>query len=598
MTLDLPRGTRSAGSRRGRPARPLGARAAAVALLALCLAAPAAPLAAQGRSLDIRDFSSSMTVRRNGSILVREQITVHFDGEWNGIYRTIPLEYQTEQRMNYTLRIDVRGARDDAGTPLRHELDREGGNLKIKIWVPNARDAVRTVALEYEVRNGLRFFEHHDELYWNVTGSEWAYPIRAASAEVYLPPEVSGIRTNAFTGVYGSAETDASVEQVGNMVRFRTTRELGLREGLTVVVGWDPGVVERPGRAARAAGFVTSNLLLLLPLIAGLLMHTLWRRYGRDPELGSIAPRYEPPEGLTPAEVGTLLDLRVDMRDITATLVDLAVRGYLRVEENEKAQLFGILTTRDYTFVRLMPASACLDLKEHERDLLNALFSEGGSSVQLSDLENRFYKQLPGVKDSLSAALVRDGYYVHNPNVVRALFVGGGLAVGVLVVMLGGWMSARYGTAPLTAVIAGVLTGIVIAVVGWFMPARTVRGTQTLREIRGFAEFVERVEVDRMERLVDRPELFEKYLPFAMAFGLEKRWARAFDGILTEPPQWYRARHGGPFRTSLFISDIGRMSQATSSTLRSAPRSSSGSSGFGGGGFSGGGFGGGGGGGF
>ncbi|HSJ15319.1 MAG TPA: DUF2207 domain-containing protein [Longimicrobiales bacterium] len=568
----------------------------AALLLAVLLAGGAGPLAAQGRSLDIRDFSASMTVRRNGTMIVREQITVHFDGEWNGIYRTIPLEYRTEHGLNYTLRVRIRGARDDAGATLRHELDRERGNLQVKIWVPNARDAVRTVTLEYEVRNGLRFFEQHDELYWNVTGTEWSYPIRAASAEVYLPPEVTGIRTTAYTGAYGAAESEAATEQVGNMVRFRTTRELGLREGLTIVVGWDPGVVARPSGFARAAGFVTSNLLLLAPLLVGFGMHALWRRHGRDPELGSIAARYEPPEGLTPAEVGTLLDLRVDMRDITATLVDLAVRGYVRIEETDRAQLFGLISSRDYVFVRLMPESACVDLKEHERDLLDALFT-GGSSVQLSELENRFYKRLPGVKDSLTAALVRDGYYVHNPHTVRALFLGAAVLVAVVIVMFGGWLAARHGTAPATGIIAGVLSGLVVAIVGWFMPARTARGTQVLREIRGFEEFVERVELDRMTRLVDRPELFEKYLPFAMAFGLEKRWARAFDGIFTEPPTWYHSRHAGPFRTGMFISDLGRMSQATSSTLRSAPRSSSGSSGFGGG-SSGGGFGGGGGGGF
>jgi uncharacterized membrane protein YgcG len=556
------------------------------------------PLGAQERALDIQDFAASITVRRNGTMLVREQITVRFDGEWNGIYRTLPLEYRNEQGLNYSLRVKVRGAQDDAGARLRHEIDRDGGNLQVRIWVPNARDATRRIVLEYEVRNGLRFFEQHDELYWNVTGTEWAYPIRAASAEVYLPPEIAGIRTTAFTGVYGSADSDAAIEQVGNMVRFRTRNELGLKEGLTVVVAWDPGVIERPGKARRVAGFITSNLLLLLPLLAAFAMHAIWRRYGRDPDLGSIAPRYEPPEGLSPAEAGTLLDLRVDMRDVTATIVDLAVRGYLEVQETEKAQLFGLVAARDYAFVRLMPASACLDLKEHERDLLNAMFADG-NSVLLSDLENKFYKQLPRVKDSLTAALVRDGYYLHNPNAVRAVFIGSAVAIGFLVVMLGGWLAARYGTAPATGIAAGVLTGLVIAVFGWFMPARTVRGTHVLREIRGFSEFIERVESDRLERLVDRPELFEKYLPFAMAFGHEKRWARAFDGICTEPPRWYHSRHPGPFRTTMFMSDLGRMSQATSSTLTSAPRSSSsGSSGFGGGGFSGGGFGGGGGGGF
>jgi uncharacterized membrane protein len=138
----------------------------------------------------------------------------------------------------------------------------------------------------------------------------------------------------------------------------------------------------------------------------------------------------------------------------------------------------------------------------------------------------------------------------------------------------------------------------VVAIVGWFMPARTPRGTSALRDVLGFEEFLNRVESERFERVVDRPELFEAYLPYAMAFGVEKRWAKAFEGICDTPPDWYHGRRGGPFQTSLFVADMGRLSSAAGSTMQSAPRSSSGSSGFGGGGFSGGGFGGGGGGGF
>lgn len=555
-----------------------------------------AQLPAQDRTLDIRSFRSEILVRRDGSLNVKETIVVDFHGEWNGLYRTIPVEYRTSQNLNYTLRLRVTGVHDDAGNALRTEQERQGGDLQIKAWVPGARDATRTVIFEYQVANALRFFPDHDELYWNVTGERWAYPIRSASADVYLPPEIAGVRTNAFTGAYGSQRQDAEVEQVGNVVRFRTAGELGLHEGLTVVVGWDPGVLERPSALSRIWNFVYGNLILLLPLLALWAMILLWRRYGRDPELGSIAPRYEPPAGMTPAEAGTLIDLTCDMRDITATIVHLAVRGFIRIEESEKEHLFGLVSSRDYTFVRLTGVDPG-ELKEHERDLLDALFEEG-PTVALSSLQNRFYKKLPRVMDSLKGSLVAEGYYVRNPTTVRALFMLGAAVTGFLVYLLGMALAASRGTSPVSAVLAGVLTGVAVAVVGWFMPARTVRGTSTLREVLGFEEFLSRVESDRLERVVDRPELFEAYLPYAMAFGVEKRWAGAFEGICDTPPDWYRGRHGGPFRTSLFVADMGRLSTAAGSTMRSAPRSSSGSSGFGGGGFSGGGFGGGGGGGF
>ena len=579
-----------------KPRHAAAARRAAAALLLLAATALPGGLAAQERLLDIRSFRSEILVRRDGSLHVKETITVRFQGEWNGIYRTIPVQYRTSQNLNYHLRLRVTGVHDEAGNELRSEQHRQGGDLEIKAWVPGARDATRTVVLEYQVANALRFFPDHDELYWNVTGERWAYPIREASADIYLPPEIKGVRTNAFTGVYGSVRQDVATEEVGNVVRFRTRNELGLHEGLTVVIGWNPGVVTRPSTLARLASFLISNLLLLVPLLALWGMLLIWRRYGRDPELGSIAPRYEPPAGMTPAEAGTLIDLTCDMRDITATVVHLAVRGFLRIEESEKEHLFGLFNSRDYDFVRLSGVDEA-DLKEHERDLLAALF-EDGDTVALSSLQNRFYKKLPEVMDSLKSSLVSEGYYVRNPATVRALFIGAGVAVGFLVNLLGMALAAYRGTSPVTAVMAGVLTGLVIAIIGWFMPARTVRGTSALRDVLGFEEFLNRVESERFERVVDRPELFEAYLPFAMAFGVEKRWAKAFEGICQTPPDWYRGRGAGPFQTSLFVADMGRLSSAAGSAMRSSPRSSSGSSGFGGGGFSGGGFGGGGGGGF
>jgi uncharacterized membrane protein YgcG len=173
----------------------------------------------------------------------------------------------------------------------------------------------------------------------------------------------------------------------------------------------------------------------------------------------------------------------------------------------------------------------------------------------------------------------------------------GGIIIGMLIALAAGWVMTTLGMQPVSAILAGVLSGVVVVIFGWFMPSRTVRGTRELEKILGFQEFLSRVEGDRLSRVVTTPELFEKFLPFAMALGVEDNWARAFEGIYREPPQWYTGAGGMPgFQPRSFASDLGRMSAQTASVMASAPRSSGGS-GFSGG-SSGGGFGGGGGGGF
>ena len=255
----------------------------------------AAPDAAE-RTLVIQRFDATIEVSPDGSILVEETIVPRFTGSWNGIYRTIPVQYRTPQGLNYTLRLDIESVTDGEGTALRYETSRERHYRKLKIWVPGAADATRTVKLRYRVPNGLKFFDEHDELYWNVTGDEWEVPIESASAHVRLPEGVTGVRATAFRGAYGSTEqTAVSIEADG--VRVQTMRGLGFHEGLTLVVGWNPGIVHRPTAVERTADFTYSNLPLAIPPLVFVGMFRLWRSRGRDPKLGPIATRYEPPAG-------------------------------------------------------------------------------------------------------------------------------------------------------------------------------------------------------------------------------------------------------------------------------------------------------------
>ena len=318
-------------------------------LLGLTLFLLAAVTVSADRTLVIERFEASIEVSPDGSIRVDETIEPRFTGTWNGVFRTIPVEYRTPQGLNYTLRLDVESVTDAAGQKLKYETSRERHYRKLKIWVPGAVDATRIVKLRYRVSNALRFFDEHDELYWNVTGDEWEVPIESVSAIVRLPAGATGVRATAFRGAYGSTErSDVSVESDG--VHVQTSRGLGMREGLTLVVGWNPGVVHRPTTVEKGAEAVYSNLPLAIPPLIFLGMLALWRKRGRDPELAPIATQYEPPANMTPAELGTLIDGKPDMRDITASIVDLAVRGYLHIAETQNERFFGLMSSKDYSF--------------------------------------------------------------------------------------------------------------------------------------------------------------------------------------------------------------------------------------------------------
>lgn len=566
-----------------------------LALVLGCLLA-AAPLAAQ-RSLAIKRFDATITVRPDADINVSETITAEFTGRWNGIYRTIPVKYRTPQGFAWTIRLDDVSATDASGAALRLEQSREGHYRKLKIWVPGAENATRTVTLRYRATNGLRFFEEHDELYWNITGDEWDVPIEAVTARIELPASASGVRAIAFDGAYGSTSQNAAVAVDGPAVSVSLPGGLGFHAGLTAVVGWDKGVVTEPSAVEKAAGFLAANWPVGLPVLVFFGMYLLWRRHGRDPEERPVAVRYDPPSGLTPAEAGTLFDETVDMRDITATIIDLAVQGHLRIEEREDKRLFGLLTHREVVFHRTDPPAGSRPLERHERLLLDGLFEQGARRVELSDLANEFYTHLPGIQNAAYDRLVERGFYRSRPDRVRTRWMVIPLMVVVPCLIVSLVIGDKVGANPLAILVGVIASGVIVVAFGYFMPARTEAGARALESTRGFEEFLRRVESDRFARVVKTPEMFERFLPYAMAFGVEAKWARAFQDIYREPPSWYTGGNMVSFNARSFSDQMASLSTRAASTMSSAPRSSGGS-GFSGGGSSGGGGGGGGGGGF
>jgi uncharacterized membrane protein len=574
------------------------------ALVGVCLLAWPATASAQ-RTLTIQDFAADIQVGADGVIGITETIQARFSGAWNGMYRTIPVEYRTPQGFAYALRLDVESITDGNGAPLRYDASKVRHYRKLKIFVPGAVDTVKTIVVRYRVHNGLKFFEEHDELYWNVTGDEWEVPIERARAVVRLPASIAGLRAYAFTGGYGSQESAARITIVGTTLTVESTRALNFREGVTVAIAWNPGVVTRPTAADKTAEFLLANIVLLIPVGVFALMFWLWNRNGRDPQRQAVAVQYEPPGALTPAEVGTLVDNNPDMRDITASVVDLAVRGFIKIKETREDRFLGLGTKTEYVLQLVQPSTEWKGLRPHEEALLNALFSTttgqaGGPAgpgsvideVTIADLKNRFYKSLPEIRERIFSQLIDRGYYLRRPDRVRTTFFVIAALVGV-----GGTVASAALGLNTAAFVACILSAVIIGVFGHLMPARTVTGARALEGALGFEEFLDRVEGDRFKRVVRTPEMFERFLPFAMALGVERSWARAFEGIYTSQPDWYVGSYHGAFGPRMFAASLADLSSDAGSAMSAAPRSSGGS-GVGGGGFSGGGFGGGGGGGF
>jgi uncharacterized membrane protein len=557
----------------------------------------AVPVPLLAQSWRISDFQDLIYITEDGSTAVKERINLVFVGEFHGIHRTIPVEYPGPRGSNYTLFLDVDSVTDGAGRKLKYESKTSGGFRDLKIYIPDAVNATRTVDISYSVRNGIRFFDDHDEFYWNVTGNDWPVPIDHAEAHVYLPKQAAGrLRAQAFTGVYGSAERDVTSDVNGADIVFETTNPLPMRGGMTIDIFVPKGILKEPGAISRFIWFLGSNPIVFLPFVTLAVMFTLWWYKGRDPDAGrSVAPMYEPPPGMSPAEAGTLIDDTIHPRDITSTIVDLAVRGYVKIEETVDTTLL-VFHSRDYIFHSLKPATEWQQLVPHERVMMENIFA-GGDQTRLSSLKNRFYTAIPVIQQDIKSSLKNKGIYLLDPDSANGYSIGGAL------VILAPFLLAQFSgyKQVFNSVLVALACGIISAIIWWLfarqMSAKTIQGARTRIAVLGFQEFMNRVDADRLKRMP--PDTFEKYLPYAMALGVEHHWAQAFAGIIQSPPSWYASPNGMTgFNPIFFSNSMHNMASDMHQVFVSAPRSSSSGSGFsggGGGGFSGGGFGGGGG---
>ena len=543
------------------------------------------PLTGLGERID--DYLVQIAVGKDGYLTVIEELTVTFNLPRHGIYRRIPYSYTLPTGERYRLRIWLEEVLAD-GAPVPVKGYREGGYLVWRIGDPARLVRGQVIyTIRYRVARALRVYGEEVELFWNAIGTEWELPISRAQVTVILPPEVpeAEVRTQGFVGPWGSITPFQLAFQEGKLVG--EAQGLAPGEGVTIAVRFPKSYVTLPGIGASLLWFFQDNLYAGIPVLVLLGMTALWWKKGRDPKPGTIAPLFSPPGDIGPAEAGVLIDDRFDPRDLSAGIVGLAVKDHLvihEVWEDERGR-----QPDDFELERT-PSRA--PLTRFEDSLLSALFEGDGERKRLSDLKYKFYEKLPGLGAQLYMDLTEKGYYAGNPDRIRSLYRGLGIGVMAFGIAMGVLSQSLYLGAALAA------SGLIVLLFAPIMPKKTGKGIRVLRDILGLEEYIRRAEVERLE-FAAAEKHFAELLPYAMAFGLTEVWTRAFEGLLSQPPDWYDGRF--PTFTPYWLGRrlIGfhyAARVATTAAPRSARGGWSGGSGFGGGGFSGGGMGGGGGG--
>lgn len=551
----------------------------------------AAPALAQAGE-EISSFSADILVRQDGTVGITERIGYYFPTLRHGIYRDIPTRYETDGK-TFDIPIKVISVTDGNGRPWKYQVIRNDVGIRIKIGDPDKEiSGPQTYAIEYEAVGALRYFADHDELYWNVTGNAWEVPIRRVTAVVRLPEGVdpADMRLKCYTGDVGSTAQDCLTNIQGRNGHFAADGPL------TVVVGWPPGIVAK--LLPPEPNPWLPLMPYLLPLAAFVGLAYLWWKNGRDPEgQGTLVVQYDPPEGMRPAEVGALVDEDAGLKDVSATIVDLAVRGYLKIREIEKKGL--ILTSKDYEFELLKEWKDDKDLRDHEKKVLMVLFDLGGKICRISDLKENhgFYKGLPGIKKGIYEELVQQGHFPVSPEQTRAIFYGIGGVIVVAAFFVPQLIPFLSESSKIHTGIAIGVSGLITMFFAGLMAKKTAKGVAATEHALGFHEYLEKAEKYRIQ-WQESENVFEKFLPYAMAFGVADKWSKAFETMNIKPPTWYEgsAFSHGAFNAVAFNSMLGSMNSAMTTAMKSAPQQSSGGSGFGGGGSSGGGGGGGGGG--
>lgn len=582
----------------------------AVLLISLLSLAPTVTAHASVNDFIITKFDAGYVLTNHdpqGEMRVTERINVHFNDYNHGLLRAIPKYYK-----KHLLQIHINSITSETAAPTTFTSSFSEGNTVLRIGDPKTVvTGDQEYTIDYTVHNVIGFYPDHDELYWDINGTGWQQPFQEVSVALQLPDELmlDSHRPLCFTGGNGSTASDCSIVTKGTTtIQANSLHTLNAGETMSIVVGMQKGYFQPSTWRDTVGEYLGMTMQFLVPfLLIGGGGWLYWFKRGRDAKgKGVIVPEYEAPDKLLPIEVGTLVDFKTENRDLTATIIDLAIRGYIKIiEERKPRKLLG--ETLEYTLKLTKTDTSAL--KPAEDKLLRALFTpfELDQEVSLSYLRYKLAQKALEVRKDVDKELTDNGYFKTSPLAIANYHIV--IFLSLIIVSFAVTFINKLFHVTL-ALWGGIVAGYILLYIFMFLaPSRTLKGVEAREKILGLKLYLKTAEADRIKMLQSpnapyadhtapkqTVELFEKLLPYAMVLGVEQEWAKQFEAIYRTPPDWY----SGNWTTFSSVYLVSSMNAHMVSSVNSAFGSSSNSSGsgFGGGGSAGGGGGGGGGGGW
>lgn len=586
----------------------------------------------------IYSYNSEIYIEEDSSMIVEETIQVYAGGVniKKGIYRDFPTKYKDKHNNNYKVKFEVLEVlKDGKKEPYKLENQKNG----VRVYIGDSNKTLRagyyTYTIKYKTDRQIGYFDDHDELYWNVTGNGWSFRIDNVTAIVHLPDNVNMDKVNleAYTGKQGSTgkKYTAYKDQFDNTVTFTTTDELYSEEGLTIVVGFEKGLVHEPTFEEKLGYFFDDNKGVFIGLICTAIIivycFITWCKVGKDPKKDIIIPRYNPPDGLSPAEVKFIDSMGKYDKVFESSILNLAVKGYLKIE-NEEEKAFGIKSNK----MTLIKQEKTLgnDISEDEQDIYKIL-PDVAKLEYSSSLQSKLAKMQRGQKDFLkkktegkmykknlglvaisvvisiitliisiafSIGMTEDMFIVPFMSIWLSVWTAGILSMfkgtngfkscGLILFMIPFFIGEAVGIGVLvhfigTGIAVLVLLLVIVNVIYAFLiKAYTKEGRRIKDEIEGFKLFIKTASEGEIKE--QTPETFDKYFPYAYALGLENDWAKKFESVLESynyEPTWCTGMYvGSSFRATAFTNSFSSSFNKGISSASVHPSSSGGGSGF------------------
>jgi len=557
----------------------------------------------------IRRFSSNIVINQDTSLTITETTEADFALAKHGIFRVIPVVYSAHGK-TIKARLKILSVTDEKANPYPYKTSRLKQSVKLKIGDPDKAIAgLHTYIIKYQINKVILRYQEHDEVYWNVTGSEWETSIEKASAKIESPFAPIQ-KVDCFAGKTGSQEKNCLASRQKETARFATTAPLVWGKDFTIVAALDKNnQLNFPGPIRRIIGFLIDNWGYPAALAPFFIILYFWYKKGRDLKYveGNIFYRpenrktvstplfarehlplvYSPINGLTPAEVGTIIDERVDVQDVVAEIIELARLGYFKIKKIEKKKRLG--KRIDYLFTKKNKSPK--QLKDYQKYLLKKLFADGKTEVLLSSLKNNFYKHLAQFKKDLYSHLACEKIFDGNPEKVilkwfglYAVFV----FFGFLAVII--FATQTTNSSPFFFLFASLLPAVFLIK---NMPRRTAWGHSLFRQTLGLRWYLDKGKW--RQEIAEKHLFFQEILPLAISLGVVKKLTQDMAVLNVKSPDYFVTAS-----PALLYTDLNHFSTQAARSLTASPSPSGSSSWSGGSGFSGGssggGFGGGGGG--